>query len=185
MFRRKSKSPQQAVPQPIQRITSVVADGISLRGKLNGAGGVRIEGAYDGDIELDGLLVIGPTGRVTCPQLKARHVIVAGALRGDILAEKVEIRAGGRVWGDVTTVAMSTEEGAFLRGQIQMEEKVHLSITQPVVEAQANNGSEEPKVAPEPAAQAAGDEEASAAPEPPASGKPTKFKRKEKGKTKS
>src|SRR3972149_6094527 len=134
MFRRKSNTPQQVTPQPTERITSVVANGVSLRGKLTGAGGVRIEGAYDGDIELDGLLGVGPTGRVTCPQLKARHVIVAGAMRGDILAEKVEIRAGGRVWGDVTTVAMATEEGAFLRGQIQMEEKVHLGITQPVVE---------------------------------------------------
>jgi len=130
MFRRKANIPQQPV-QPAERITSVVADGINLRGKITGTGGIRIEGAYDGEIELDGLLVIGQTGRVTCPQVKARHVIVAGALRGDILAEKVEIRATGRVWGDVTTMAMSTEEGAFLRGQIQMEEKVTLGIEKP------------------------------------------------------
>ena len=30
----------------------------------------------------------------------------------------------GRVWGDVTAVAFSTEEGAFLRGQIKMEEQL-------------------------------------------------------------
>ncbi len=135
MFRRKPNTPQSS-PQPlIERITSVVADGISLRGKLTGAGGVRIEGAFDGEIELDGLLVIGPTGRVTCQQLKARHVIVAGAMRGDILAERVDIRASGRVWGDVTTMGMATEEGAFLRGQIQMEEKINLGITRPMPEA--------------------------------------------------
>lgn len=143
MFRRKSNVPQQTTPQPAERITSVIADGVSLRGKLGGAGGVRIEGAFDGEIELDGLLVIGATGRVTCPQLKARHVIVAGAMRGDILAEKVEIRATGRVWGDVVTSAMSTEEGAFLRGQIQMEEKVQLGITRPVVEAALPQGNPE------------------------------------------
>lgn len=129
MFRRKANVPQVSAPPPTERITSVVADGINLRGKITGSGGVRIEGAYEGDIELDGLLVIGQTGRVTCPQLRARHVIVAGAMRGDILAEKVEIRATGRVWGDVVTMAMSTEEGAFLRGQIQMEDKVDLGIS--------------------------------------------------------
>lgn len=136
MFRRKPNAPQNNTPPPVQRITSVVADGVSLRGKLSGAGGVRIEGAFDGEIELDGLFVIGPTGRVTCPQLKARHVIVAGAMRGDILAARVEIRAGGRVWGNVTAESMATEEGAFLRGQIQMEEKLELGITapQPVAE---------------------------------------------------
>ena len=185
MFRRKSNTPQQVTPQPTERITSVVADGVSLRGKLTGKGGVRIEGAYDGDIELDGLLVIGPTGRVTCPQLKARHVIVAGAMRGDILAEKVEIRAGGRVWGDVTTAAMSTEEGAFLRGQIQMEEKVHLGITQPVPEATtAENGSQEPRAAEQPASEA--DERVTSATSNAEQSKgATKFKRKEKGKSKS
>lgn len=186
MFRRKATAPQQAVPQPIERITSVVADGVSLRGKLAGAGGVRIEGAYDGEIELDGLLVIGPTGRVTCPQLKARHVIVAGALRGDILAEKVEIRAGGRVWGDVTTVAMSTEEGAFLRGQIQMEEKVHLGITRPVFEAaQAGDDSRQPQnIASDSPTQPDGKDEAPPAPKTALSAEPTNPKRKEKRKTK-
>lgn len=141
MFRRKANLPAQNAATQLPRITSVVADGVSLRGKLSGAGGVRIEGAFDGEVELNGLLVIGPTGRVTCPQLKARHVIVAGAMRGDILAERVEIRASGRVWGNVTTASMSTEEGAFLRGQIQMEEKVELGLLPPV-EPAAEDGAD-------------------------------------------
>lgn len=183
MFRRKSNNPQQAAPQPVERITSVVADGVSLRGKLTGAGGVRIEGAYDGDIELDGLLVIGPTGRVTCPQLKARHVIVAGAMRGDILAEKVEIRATGRVWGDVITVAMSTEEGAFLRGQIQMEEKVSLGITRPapVEIPPAPDSAATQQMDVEPVAQDGNHVEEAPVAQKTETGK---FKRKEKGKAK-
>jgi len=40
----------------------------------------------------------------------------------------VEIRKTGRVWGDVVTAAFATEEGAFLRGQIKMEEKVDLGM---------------------------------------------------------
>jgi cytoskeletal protein CcmA (bactofilin family) len=56
-------------------------------------------------------------------------VIIAGAVRGDITAEKVEIRSTGRVWGDVVTAAFATEEGAFLRGQIRMEEKVDIGVT--------------------------------------------------------
>jgi cytoskeletal protein CcmA (bactofilin family) len=45
-------------------------------------------------------------------------------VRGDITAQRVEIMRTGRVWGNVVTAAFSTEEGAFLRGQITMEEKV-------------------------------------------------------------
>jgi hypothetical protein len=63
---------------------------------------------------------------VTCEHLRANVVIVAGAVRGDITAEKVEIRSTGRVWGDVVTAAFATEEGAFLRGQIRMEDEVDI-----------------------------------------------------------
>jgi len=103
--------------------------GIVWKGSLSGSGGVRIEGAFEGDIAIRGLLVVGESGRVTCQDLRANVVIVAGAVRGDITAEKVEIRATGRVWGNVTTAAFATEEGAFLRGQITMEEQVNLGLT--------------------------------------------------------
>jgi len=64
---------------------------------------------------------------VTCETLKADTVIVAGAVNGSILAEKIEIRSTGRVYGDVTTQSFSTDEGAFLRGKVTMEEHIDLS----------------------------------------------------------
>ena len=134
MFRKRtppSPSTTAAQPAPVERITSVIGSGITWKGNLSGSGGVRIEGAFEGDIALRGLLVIGETGRVTCQTLRANLVIVAGSVRGDILAEKVEIRATGRVWGNVTTAAFATEEGAFLRGQIRMEEQVDIGVTLP------------------------------------------------------
>ena len=135
MFRKKSDTtPLTAQTSPAERVTSVLGMGIVWKGKLSGSGGLRIEGAFEGDINLRGLLVVGETARVTCETLQANTVIVAGAVRGDITAEKVEIRSTGRVWGDVVTAAFSTEEGAFLRGQITMEEKIELGQL-PVVEA--------------------------------------------------
>ncbi len=115
-------------PMPTERVTSVLGSGIVWKGNLSGIGGVRIEGAFEGDIAMRGLLVVGETGRVTCEHLRANVVIVAGAVQGNITAEKVEIRKTGRVWGDVVTAAFATEEGAFLRGQVRMEEQVDLGI---------------------------------------------------------
>ena len=126
MFRR-STGQLPATPTS-ERITSVLGPGIIWQGNLRGSGGVRIEGAFEGDIVLRGLVVIGETGRVTCENIRANTVIIAGSVRGNISAEKVEIRSTGRVWGDVITVAFSTEEGAFLRGQVRMEEKVDLNL---------------------------------------------------------
>jgi cytoskeletal protein CcmA (bactofilin family) len=53
---------------------------------------------------------------------------VAGTVNGNITAEKLDIRSTGRVWGDVIIVGLATEEGAFLRGQVKMEEKIDFQI---------------------------------------------------------
>ena len=113
------------------RVTSVLGSGIAWKGSISGSGGVRVEGAFDGNIHMRGMLVVGETGRVTSEHVRANLVIVAGALQGNITAQKVEIRSTGRVWGDVVTSAFTTEEGAFLRGQITMEEGIDITTPNP------------------------------------------------------
>lgn len=157
MFKR-GTSPATDSPQPIQaveRITSVLGAGVIWHGSINGSGGVRVEGAFEGEIALRGMLVVGETGRVTCLNVRANTVIVAGAVRGNITTQKLEIRSSGRVWGDVITTAFVTEEGAFLRGQIRMEETVELDLepvpeTTPSEAAQAEFIAQIPIAAPEP-----------------------------------
>ena len=139
MFRRNNprnsggNPPPPASLPPIERVTSVLGPGINWHGNLRGSGGVRIEGAFEGEITVRGLVVVGETGRVTCETLKANTVVVAGSVKGNVIAEKLEIRSTGRVWGDVTVVSFATEEGAFLRGQICMEERVEIEF-EPEVE---------------------------------------------------
>lgn len=132
MFK-KTPVPEPPVKAPVERVTSVLGPGIIWTGNLGGKGGIRIEGTFEGKIAIRGLLVIGETGRVTCPEVKANNVIVAGSLKGNIVTEKLEIRSTGRVWGDVVTTAFSTEEGAFLRGQVRMEEEMQLDFEEPAV----------------------------------------------------
>jgi cytoskeletal protein CcmA (bactofilin family) len=101
---------------------------------------VRIEGTFEGDMAIRGLVVVGETGKVSCEHLRANTVVVAGAVKGNITAEKLEIRSTGRVWGDVTTVAFATEEGSFLRGQVRMEERVELNLETPEEKLQQPDG---------------------------------------------
>jgi cytoskeletal protein CcmA (bactofilin family) len=129
MFRKRSAPPTTpSATAQVERITSVLGSGVTWKGQIGGSGGVRIEGTFEGEIALRGLLVVGETGRVTCEHLRAHVVIVAGIVRGDITAEKVEIRRTGRVWGNVVSAAFATEEGAFLRGQITMEDHVDIGL---------------------------------------------------------
>lgn len=133
MFKRNptTTQPTSSAPsavQSVERINSVLGPGLIWEGKISGTGGVRIEGTFEGQIGLKGMLVVGESGRVTCENIRAATVIVAGAVRGNITTQKLEIRATGRVWGDVITTSFVTEDGAFLRGQIRMEDQVDLGI---------------------------------------------------------
>ena len=132
MFRRRSDEPRPQVEAP-ERVDSVLGPGLQWQGKVSGTGGVRIDGSFEGEIKMRGIVVIGVDGRVVCDEIRATTVVVSGSLEGDVLAQRVEITATGRVYGDVTTVSFSTEEGAFLRGNITMEDELDLGL--PLVDA--------------------------------------------------
>jgi len=126
MFRRGGEKPPPA--EAPARVDSVRGEGLSWQGDVTGSGGLRIDGAFEGEIALRGLVVVGEQGRVACKHLRAVSVVVAGSVKGDITAQRVEITRSGRVWGDVVTTSFATEEGAFLRGQIRMEETIDLGL---------------------------------------------------------
>jgi hypothetical protein len=70
MFKRTPTSPESPQPIPtVERITSVLGSGVIWHGDLDGSGGVRIEGAFEGKIALRGMLVVGETGpvRISAP----------------------------------------------------------------------------------------------------------------------
>jgi cytoskeletal protein CcmA (bactofilin family) len=142
MFRRPDDHKVKAEAQP-ERVDSVLGPGLSMQGELTGTGGVRIEGAFDGEIGLRGIVVIGESGRVTCKQLRASTLIVSGSLKGDVIAQRVEITSSGRVWGDVITTSFSTHEGAFLRGKITMEEELDLGLGPELEQAESGEESEQ------------------------------------------
>jgi cytoskeletal protein CcmA (bactofilin family) len=125
-----------------ERVTSVLGEGISWQGKISGTGGIRIEGAFEGEIEVRGLVVIAERGRVSCEHILAESVIIAGSMKGDITAKRVQISQTGRVWGSVVTQSFSTDEGAFLKGQITMQDEVDLGFT-PGAESEAQEEASE------------------------------------------
>lgn len=143
MFRRTGDEPRSQDHAP-ERVDSVLGPGIQWQGKLSGTGGVRIDGTFEGEIAVRGIVVIGVEGRVVCERIQAVTVVVSGTLEGDVTAQRVEITATGRVYGDVTSVSFSTEEGAFLRGKITMEDELTLDLPEADSESEV---SAEPEAA--------------------------------------
>jgi cytoskeletal protein CcmA (bactofilin family) len=134
---RQKVQPRPAAPRPThgKGLDSVVGPGVSLQGTLTGAGNMRIEGSFDGTISIQGTLFVADGAKVTA-EIRAGAVSVGGSVKGNITAGKVEILSTGRVWGDLITTAFATEEGAFLRGQVRMEDNLPTPPATPMPQPQ-------------------------------------------------
>lgn len=127
------------------KISTVLGPGTTLAGKLVCPGGTRIEGSFDGELDVDGPLLIGENAYIIA-DISAAAVQVGGVVKGNITAERVEILATGRVYGDLTTQGFSAEEGGFLRGQIHMPDlhAEEMAFAPPVEDVAAGEAFAEP-----------------------------------------
>ena len=91
----------------------------TLHGDLRCQGNVRLDGTFEGTLEIDGNVLVGETAKITA-DINAKNVSIAGAVRGNVSGKKVQLLRTARVWGDITAAAISTEEGAFIDGKITM-----------------------------------------------------------------
>jgi cytoskeletal protein CcmA (bactofilin family) len=121
-------TPSSAAPQPdirrIERDMVNIGKSVVIKGELNGSEDLTVEGHVEGKIELkDHVLTIGPNGRIKA-QVFAKSVIVLGEVNGNVTAtEKVDIRDGGSVDGDIVSPRVAIAEGAHFRGAVDMQRK--------------------------------------------------------------
>lgn len=97
---------------------SLIASGLTIEGKINGNGHVRVAGKFKGDIQVEGNLHIDAGAKVE-GQVKASEVIVSGELQGNIeSAKRVELQQGGTINGDVKAGSLTVAAGARMRGSV-------------------------------------------------------------------
>jgi len=91
-----------------------------VTGKLSFATPTRIEGKLKGELRATDLLVIGSQAVVQA-NVQAEKLVVLGEIRGQVQgATRVEICAGGRLYGDIETKSLVVEEGATFEGKSRM-----------------------------------------------------------------
>ena len=137
---------QPAVPH-WQNARDVVNIGKSvvIKGELNGSEDLTVEGRVEGMIDLrEHVLTIGANGNIKAEVL-AKSVIVLGTVTGNITAsDKVEIRDGGSVDGDIISPRVAISEGARFRGSVDMQKKAAKPIQQSSASAQPKAAQQPP-----------------------------------------
>jgi len=112
-------NPVKTVTAPVDQAT--IGRTLVIKGEITGSEALYIDGRIEGKIMMpESRVTIGRNGKVDA-SIQAREVVVMGKVNGNIeCSDRVDIRAEGSVSGDISTVRISVEDGAALKGGIQV-----------------------------------------------------------------
>jgi cytoskeletal protein CcmA (bactofilin family) len=98
-----------------------------------------VDGELEGKLDLKGRLTIGPESKVKA-NIKAKEVIVFGSVRGNVDAEeRIALRAGATIVGDIKTAGIIIEDGAYFKGGIDISKTDTPKVTQRASHATAGD----------------------------------------------
>ncbi len=112
-------NPVKTVTAPIDQAT--IGRTLVIKGEITGSEALYIDGRIEGKIIMpESRVTIGRNGKVDA-SIQAREVVIMGKVNGNIeCSDRVDVRAEGSVSGDISTVRISVEDGAALKGGIQV-----------------------------------------------------------------
>jgi cytoskeletal protein CcmA (bactofilin family) len=110
-------APRRAVES--QAKESLIASDLTIEGKIEGSGHVRIAGRFKGDVNVQGDLTIEP-GAKLAGGVRANKVTVSGELEGNIdSASQVELTNSGAIHGDLKADTLTVASGSRIRGHVE------------------------------------------------------------------
>jgi cytoskeletal protein CcmA (bactofilin family) len=104
-------------------VSAFIGKGVDFKGTIIYNGTVRIDGSLEGEVQTDGVLLIGEEA-VLKAKVTAGTVVCKGKITGDVTAtEKIRLRAPAVLDGGVKAPMLSIEEGVLFNGTIEMTHK--------------------------------------------------------------
>ncbi len=101
-------------------LDSLIGENIKIIGKIEGKGNLRIDGFVEGDIDYDGNIVVGESGKVY-GNIKASDISLAGTIHGNVDSKtKLVILSTGTLIGDIQVASFIVQEDAKFDGSCKM-----------------------------------------------------------------
>lgn len=114
------EKPQESLPPPPKVASTLITQGITIKGTVEGEGVVQVEGVVEGEFRMVGAVIVADTGLVRGP-ISADVVRVAGKVEGNVTArEHMRLEQTGTLIGDVATASLVVEDGGCLNGRSTM-----------------------------------------------------------------
>jgi cytoskeletal protein CcmA (bactofilin family) len=113
---------------------ALIGKSIVIKGEVTGAESLYLEGRIEGSVDLSGhYFHVGQNASVVS-NITARELIIRGTVNGKVtLDDRLDIRTGGSLMGDVTAKRISIEDGAYFKGSIDMRREQKDRVQPPIV----------------------------------------------------
>ena len=101
-------------------LTAFLDEASEIEGKFTFGGTVMINGRLRGEIHSNDTLIVGEKGVINA-SIRAGVVLVSGEVVGNVVGvERVELRGGARVTGDIEAPIVVVDEGVMFDGNCRM-----------------------------------------------------------------
>ena len=119
-------------------LINIITNGTIIKGDITATGDFRLDGTLEGNIQLNGKLVVGDTGVVNGNVL-CMNANIIGTVNGNLsVKELLSLHNTARVKGDILINKLSIEPGAVFSGKCRMIDEVKAQHdAQPAEEAPA------------------------------------------------
>lgn len=105
---------------------TAIGEYTTFHGDLSGEQNYIVHGRVEGNCDIQGDLLLGPTAHWR-GDINATHVVVAGQVIGDVYASaKLELQATAKIRGNITSPIIAMAEGALYDGEIRMRPRPQL-----------------------------------------------------------
>jgi cytoskeletal protein CcmA (bactofilin family) len=104
---------------PAKPSESVLSSGLTIEGKIEGSGNVRVAGRFKGNVNVKGEFTV-ESGAAVHGEVRADSVLVGGEVRGQIVAtSRVEFKETGTLIGDLKAGSLAVAAGSKMRGKVE------------------------------------------------------------------
>lgn len=101
-----------------------IAAGTEIKGDIKAEGDFRFDGLLIGNMDVNGRLVVGSTGKIE-GDIKCKNALIEGRVDGRLfVSELLTLSATAKINGDLITNKIAIEPGAIFTGTCKMDSEV-------------------------------------------------------------
>lgn len=107
---------------------TTLGEGVSFKGELEFERLLRIDGSFEGNLISSGKIIVGTSGKVKA-NIDMQEAIIEGHVQGNItVKDKIELRGGAVVEGDITAKNLCVDEGVSIIGFVRVTGSVEIEV---------------------------------------------------------